>query len=193
MQCKGLFRIFHSCCPRVVRDSLSFLLVEAIRMKGIPDAHEIVPGIWLGNKRAALNEGWLKEKNITTVFNASKDIPFSPIIKKQYRIPVDDNLQPEEIRNMTLWSHEIVYKVMKEHNEGNTILVHCAAGMQRSAAIMGMYLIAKKGMTWSQAIPFIQGIRPIAFRPQANFKDSLIAFYKSYHEEILPKLRGVTL
>lgn len=162
-------------------------------MKGIPDAHEIVPGIWLGNKRAALNEGWLKEKNITTVFNASKDIPFSPIIKKQYRIPVDDNLQPEEIRNMTLWSHEIVYKVMKEHNEGNTILVHCAAGMQRSAAIMGMYLIAKKGMTWSQAIPFIQGIRPIAFRPQANFKDSLIAFYKSYHEEILPKLRGVAL
>ena len=162
-------------------------------MKGIPDAHEIVPGIWLGNRRAALNEGWLKEKNITTVFNASKDIPFSPIIKRQYRIPVDDNLQPEEIRNMTLWSHETVYKVIKEQNDGNTILIHCFAGMQRSAAIMGMYLIAKKGMTWNQVISYIQGIRPIAFNPQANFKDSLIAFYKSYHEEILPKLRGVAL
>lgn len=180
-------------CHRVVRDSLSFLLVEAIRMAGIPDANEIVPGIWLGNKRAAVNDKWLKEKNITVVFNASKDLPFSPRIKKQYRIPVDDNLQPEEIRNMTLWSHETVYKVMKEHNEGNTILIHCAAGMQRSAAIMGMYLIAKKGMTWNQVIPFIQGIRPIAFTPHANFKDSLIAFDKSYHEDILPKLSGVAL
>jgi hypothetical protein len=193
MQCKGLFRIFHWCCPRAARDSLSFLLVEAIRMAGIPDAHEIVPGIWLGNKQAALNDKWLKEKNISVVFNASKDIPFSPVIKKQYRIPVDDNLQPEEIRNMTLWSHETVYKVIKEENDGNKILIHCFAGMQRSAAIMGMYLIAKKGISWTQAIPFIQGIRPIAFRPSANFKDSLIAFYKSYHEEILPKLRGVAL
>jgi hypothetical protein len=167
--------------------------VEAIRMAGVPDAHEIVPGIWLGNRRAALNDKWLKEKNITVIFNASKDIPFSPRIQKQYRIPVDDNLQPEEIRNMTLWSHEAVYKVMKEHNEGNTILIHCFAGMQRSAAIMGMYLIAKKGMTWNQVIPYIQGIRPIAFNPQANFKESLIAFDKSYHEEILPKLHGVQL
>lgn len=162
-------------------------------MAGIPDAHEIVPGIWLGNKKAALNDKWLKEKNITVVFNASKDISFSPRIQKQYRIPVDDNLQPEEIRNMTLWSHEAVYKVMKEHNDGNTILIHCFAGMQRSAAIMGMYLIAKKGMTWNQVISYIQGIRPIAFNPQANFKESLIAFDKSYHEEILPKLHGVQL
>ena len=196
MQCKGFLRIFHWCflgCTRVVRDSLSFLLIEAIRMAGIPDAHEIVPGIWLGNKKAALNEKWLKEKNITVVFNATKDIPFSPRIQKQYRIPVDDNLQPEEIRNMTLWSHEAVYKVMKEHNEGNTILIHCFAGMQRSAAIVGMYLIAKKGMTWNQVISYIQSIRPIAFNPQANFKESLIAFDKSYHEDILPKLHGVQL
>jgi protein-tyrosine phosphatase len=162
-------------------------------MAGIPDAHEIVPGIWLGNKQAALNDKWLKEKNITVVFNASKDISFSPRIKKQYRIPVDDNLQSDEIRNMTLWSHEAVYKVIKEQNEGNNILIHCFAGMQRSAAIMGMYLIAKKGMTWNQVIPYIQDIRPIAFTPQANFKESLIAFYKSYHEEILPKLHGVQL
>jgi len=160
-------------------------------MADIPDAHEIVPGIWLGNKRAALNEKWLREKNITVVFNATKDLPFSPTIKKQYRIPVDDNLQPEEIRNMTLWSHEIVYKIMKEENEGSTILIHCAAGMQRSAAIVGMYLIAKRGMTWNQVVPFIQDIRPIAFRPAVNFKDSIISFDRSYREEILPKLSRV--
>jgi protein-tyrosine phosphatase len=154
----------------------------------VPDAHEIVPGIWLGNKRAAANFKWIKENNITAVFNASKDIPFLPIIKKQYRIPVDDNLQPEEIRNMTLWSQETVYKVLKEHNEKNTILIHCAAGMQRSAAIVAMYLIATRGLSWNQAITYIQGIRPIAFRPAPNFKDSIIEFYRTYHQDILPKL-----
>ena len=157
-------------------------------MAKIPDAHEIVPGIWLGNKRASENERWLKEKNITVVFNATKDIPFSTSIKKQYRIPVDDNLQPEEIRNMTLWSHEAVYKLMMEYNKGQNVLVHCAAGMQRSAVIVGMYLIATKGMSWQQAITYIQGIRPIAFRPSPNFRDSLMAFDTSYHREILPQL-----
>jgi protein-tyrosine phosphatase len=157
-------------------------------MEGVPDAHEIVSGIWLGNKRAALNEKWLKEHNITVVFNATKDVPFSPSIRKQYRVPVDDNLKPEEIRNMTLWSHEIVYNVLKERNGGNQILIHCMAGMQRSAVIVGMYLISTRGFSWHQAIQYIQSIRPIAFRPNANFKDSLIAFDKSYHEEILPNI-----
>jgi hypothetical protein len=157
-------------------------------MADIPDAHEIVPGIWLGNRKAALNDRWLKQNNISVVFNATKDLPFSPSIKKQYRIPVDDNLQPQEIRNMTQWSHETVYKVLEEKNRGNKILIHCAAGMQRSAAIVAMYLISTRGISWHQAITYIQGIRPIAFRPNPNFKDSIIEFYKSYQQEILPRL-----
>jgi len=169
-------------------------------MAAIPDAHEIVPGIWLGNRKAALNEKWLREQNITVVFNATKDTPFAINVKKQYRIPVDDNLQPEEIRNMTLWSQEAVYKVMQEHRSGQglgkglgkglgqNILIHCHAGMQRSAAIMAMYLIATRGYSWQQAVSYIQGIRPIAFRPSVNFRDSLIEFDKTYHREILPHL-----
>ena len=167
---------------------LSFLLVEIISMANVSNAHEIVPGIWLGNYNAAKDDIWLIQNKITVVFNATKDLPFSPIIRKQYRIPVDDNLQAEEIRNMTLWSQETVYKVLEEHNKGNIILVHCAAGMQRSAAIVAMYLIATKGMTWQQAISFIQSIRTIAFRPSPNFKDSIIEFDRTYHREILPQL-----
>ena len=162
-------------------------------MEGVPDAHEIIPGIWLGNKRAALNDKWLRQHNINVVFNATKDVPFSTIIKNQYRIPVDDNLQAEEIRNMTLWSHEIIYKLLKEHNQGNQVLVHCAAGMQRSAVIVAMLLIIKRGFNWIQSIQYIQSIRSIAFRPSANFKDSLIEFDKSYHEQILPKVTNLEL
>ena len=160
-------------------------------MSTTDDAHEIVPRIWLGNRRAALNDKWLAEKKITVVFNATKDIPFSLSIKKQYRIPVHDNLEASEIRNMTLWSHETVYNLMKEYNAGNTILVHCAAGMQRSASIVAMFLIVHNGFNCNQAIQYIQNKRPIAFRPQTNFKESIIGFEKSYHEEILPRLTRV--
>jgi len=183
-----IIRLFHYWCPTWIRQGLSFLLIGLISMAKIPDAHQIVPGVWLGNKRASENDKWLRDNNITVVFNATKDIPFSTSIRKQYRIPVDDNLQPEEIRNMTLWSHEAVYKLMAEHNQNQNVLVHCAAGMQRSAAIVAMYLIATRGMSWQQAITYIQGIRPIAFRPGANFRESLMAFDTSYHREILPRL-----
>jgi protein-tyrosine phosphatase len=153
------------------------------------DAHEILPGLWLGNRVAALNDRWLQSKGIETVFNCTKDIPFSPAVKRQYRLPVDDNLKDVEIRNMTLWSHEVVYKVLAEYNRGQPILVHCAAGMQRSAAVVAMTLIAMKGMGPQQAITYIQGIRPIAFQPSANFRQSIQEFYKTYLEEIQPKLR----
>jgi len=159
-------------------------------MATIPNAHEIVPGLWLGNAKAAKDSKWLAQNNITVVFNATKDLPFSPTIKKQYRIPVDDNLQADEIRNMTLWSQEVVYKLIEERKNGNTVLVHCAAGMQRSATIVAMYLIVINGMAWQQAITFIQGIRPIAFRPTPNFKASLIEFDKTYHREILPMIQN---
>ena len=80
---RSIFRGFHRWCPPWVRQGLSFLLIQCISMAAIPDAHEIVPGIWLGNKRASQNNTWLKKEGITVVFNATKDIPFSPMIKKQ--------------------------------------------------------------------------------------------------------------
>ena len=148
-------------------------------MSGLPDAHEIVPGIWLGNKRASENEKWMKQNNITVVFNATKDIPFAPNIKNMYRVPVDDNLEDDEIRNMQLWSWEIVYKVLNQYNSGKKILIHCAAGIQRSAAITAMVLIALYRCTTDEAIAFIKRKRPIAFYGQANFYKSIKGFEKS--------------
>ena len=143
------------------------------------NAHEIIPHLWLGNAKAAHDEQFLKEQNIQVVFNCSKDIPFHSSIRRRYRVPVDDNLQPEEIRNLELWSYEIVYKLNNEYKEGRPILVHCAAGMQRSPAVVAMFLIAMAGMTHEQAMAFIQSKRPIAFFMNANFLPALKGFEDS--------------
>ena len=152
------------------------------------DADLIIPGIWLGNSTSSMNEEFLKEHNIKTVFNCTKNLPFHSSIKRRYRVPVDDNLQASEIRNLELWSYEIIYKLTKEIKEGHTILVHCAAGMQRSAAVLAMYLISKNAYTPREAIAYIREKRSIAFWPMANFKNAIQGFYDSYIKDILPKL-----
>jgi rhodanese-related sulfurtransferase len=150
-------------------------------------ADEILPNLWLGSIRAANSAQWLGEKGIKCVFNCTKDIVFIPTIQRQYRVPVDDNLQAEEIRNLELWSYEIVFKMMREYKTGQPILVHCHAGMQRSAACMAMFLIVVKNMTPDQAMRYIKERRPIAFTPGANFKQSIEGFYDSYQREIVSK------
>jgi len=155
-------------------------------MYGEP-ANEILPGLWLGNRAASQNVQWLEQNNITTIFNATKDIPFAPGMVSMYRVPVDDNLEEDEIRNMELWSWEIVFKVLNEYNKGKKILVHCAAGMQRSAAIVAMVLIAKYRCNSDEAIAFIKARRPIAFFNQANFYKSIKGFEKSFFRMIIDK------
>ena len=155
---------------------------------GIPynPADEIIPRIWLGNRVSALDEDFLKRKQIKCVFNCTKDIPFIPWIQRKYRVPIDDNLQKEEIRNLELWSYEVVFKMMREYKTGQPMLVHCAAGMQRSAACVAMFLIATQNLTPDQAIQTIRRIRPIAFTPGPNFRESIEGFYKSYQRDIAP-------
>ena len=155
-------------------------------------ADEVIPGLWLGSRYAALNPDYLKEKRVRAVFNCTKDIPFDTSIPRQYRVPVDDNLQEPEIRNLELWSYEIVYKIAHEmrraQKDGTAVLVHCAAGMQRSAASVAMYLIAIKGLTADQAMEFIQSKRSIAFRPSANFEKAIRGFEGSFNRDVRPRL-----
>ncbi len=150
----------------------------------VSKADEIIPNLWLGNYSASQDEQFLKEKGIETVFNCTKDLPFHPYIRRRYRVPVDDNLKEEEIRNMELWSYEIVYKLQQEYKEGRPILVHCAAGMQRSPAVVAMFLIAIAGMKREQAMAYIQSKRPVAFFMNANFGPAIRGF-----EESLQKLK----
>ncbi len=155
-------------------------------------ADEILPGLWLGNRVAALDPIFHREKRIRAVFNCTKDIPFEASVVRRYRVPVDDNLQEPEIRNMQLWSYEIVYKLAAEYRqaqkEGQGVLVHCAAGMQRSAAVVAMYLIASQPIHADQAMAYIRSKRRIAFQPSANFERAIREFETAYNRDIRPQL-----
>ncbi len=153
------------------------------------NAHEIIPRLWLGNAKASMDEDFIRQHNIVVVFNCTKNLAFSPIIPIKYRIPVDDNLEEQEIRNMELWSGDIAYKMISEYIEGKTILVHCMAGMQRSAASVAFMLIAFQKMRALEAMKFIKERRMVAFYPRANFGRAIDYFDRRFHGEIVPEIR----
>lgn len=155
----------------------------------VNDADEIIPRLWLGNVKASRDINFIKQNNIQVVFNCTKNLEFSPNIPTKYRIPLDDNLEEDEIRNMELWSNEIAFRIIAEYKTGKSILVHCMAGMQRSAAAVAIFLIAFQRIRATEAIHFIKQKRPIAFFTKANFGRSIEYFDRAFYNDILPKLQ----
>lgn len=140
------------------------------------DVSRILPRLWLGNKTAALNTAWLQENHISTVFNCTKDIPFGAGPLHQYRVPIDDSLLQEDIEKLTAWTPEIIYKLIAEYNRGAVILVHCWAGVQRSAAVVAMFLMTYYRQPFSAVVPYMRQRRSIVFSPATNFEQSIRAW-----------------
>lgn len=149
------------------------------------DADEIIPGIFLGSQYAAEDYPFLKKKGITVVINASNHIPNYHKSKgiTYVRVPVDDSLKNYDINKMTAYLPYIV-EVLRffHHTQKKNVLIHCAAGVQRSAVIVASYLVKYYKKTPMSAIRYIITKRPIAFHngQSLNFIDSL----KNFHTNI---------
>jgi len=93
------------------------------------------------------------------------------------RIPVDDH--PTECERMLKYieSTRVLEKIHECRMKSKPVLVHCHAGIQRSAAIIACYIIKYYKMTPKEAIHFIQTKRPIAFLQQANFMEVIQYVY----------------
>jgi len=54
-------------------------------------------------------------------------------------------------------------------SEDRQTLVHCFAGISRSATAVAWYLVRYRGMTWDEALATIERVRPIV-RPYVSFE-----------------------
>jgi len=148
-------------------------------------ANEIIPNLFLGDITASKNRDFYESVNIGMVVNCSKTIPFlEGGTFKKVRVPVDDNLQEEEIQNLAKWSPKIIRQIWEEYSKGTVILVHCHAGMQRSAAVVAMFLMFYQRCNHQEAISRIRKRRPIVFQPGINFYKAIIKFETSMNEAI---------
>ena len=145
---------------------------------------EIIPKLYIGNMYTARNKFFMEEKNIGAVLNMTPDVPnffSSPHSHIEYaRCNVKDSQAREDSENMYKYFPFIVNFIHKNLVlDQKNVLVHCHAGIQRSASAVAAYLMKTLKCTPDTAVKFIVSKRKIAFKEgtAVNFRDSLWWYY----------------
>ncbi|KAG9338499.1 hypothetical protein JZ751_025734 [Albula glossodonta] len=133
---------------------------------------QITPTLFLSSAEAAQNRALVSRKGITLIVSATL-LHTCPVYRgvECLRVPVSD------LPNARLCDHfERVAERIHNNRTGST-LVHCAAGMSRSPALVMAYLMRYKGTTLREAHRWVQSIRP-SIRPNAGFWTQLLDYEK---------------
>lgn len=141
-------------------------------------SREIVPRVWVGNRVDAHDPAFMQRHNIRHVINCTKDVSFKFQRLNGFRIPVHDD--PAENATM-LFNLPIAVDAIESalaFGEG-AVLIHCHAGMQRSAAVCAAYLMRRHKWTVAQAMAFMQRVKPEVFKPYPTFAKALTEFYET--------------
>ena len=153
------------------------------QIKTVPHVDKIVNYIFLGNEISALSNKFLIENDIKFIINCTRDVPLKFNKKIDYfRVPLDDSLKQKDIDLMTHFIPLIVQILEKNVKNKINTLVHCHAGMQRSAIIVAAYILKDKKLnSHKDALEFVIKKRVIAFfnGKSVNFEQSIIKYNKS--------------
>lgn len=131
----------------------------------VPQEMLPVKGLFLGSVQSSFNREFLKEHNVTTILTVSDKIkpPFPDEFKYELiEIRDDDetNIKPAFRKGIKL------IDLVLGNNEG--ILVHCAAGVSRSASVVIAYVMHKLKIPYEKALPVVRSHRPCV-TPNSEF------------------------
>ncbi|CAD8175528.1 unnamed protein product [Paramecium octaurelia] len=127
--------------------------------------------LWLGNCESALDEEFLKVKGIKTVITVAAGLQLKLNGLVHHIIEIFDS-DTANISQHFQTANEWIERGFKIGG----VLVHCMAGISRSAAIVISYLIEKKKMNYNQALSFVKSKRP-QINPNKGFSNQLQAFF----------------
>ena len=139
------------------------LTVKPITQGGVSpfacaDCDEIVPGLWIGNEHAAVDDEVLQQHHITHIVNlnpSSSPIAF-PDKYKYFAVNLRDCVF-EILGDEFFGALEFVNNAV---GEGGCVLIHCRKGKSRSAALCIAYLMRHKHMQFSEALGLVTSKRP---------------------------------
>ena len=143
-------------------------------------ANEVISGLWIGDAVAAVDPEFFKKYNIKAVVNVTQDVemPFKNLGVEYLHLNIDDSLKEKDINKMIFYLPMAVEFIKKERDKGKNVLVHCFAGLQRSACVVVAYLSIHHKMTIKEAVILLLKRRSIVFHngSNINFLESLM-FY----------------
>uniref|UniRef100_A0A183C9B4 Protein-tyrosine-phosphatase n=1 Tax=Globodera pallida TaxID=36090 RepID=A0A183C9B4_GLOPA len=120
----------------------------------------------------------LKQKGITCVINATVEEPTAHLPGiDSLRIRIEDS----PFARLDHYFEQTADKIKSVKERGGNTLVHCVAGVSRSASLCIAYLMKHERMSLRQAYHYVKSARPI-IRPNLGFWQQLVDYER--------KLRG---
>ncbi|ELW66543.1 dual specificity protein phosphatase 18 [Tupaia chinensis] len=142
------------------------------RQPSISGLSQITRSLYLSNGGAANNKLLLSSHQITTVINVSVEVVNTLYEDIQYmQVPVAD-MPVSQLRDFFDPIADHIHSV--DLKQGRTLL-HCAAGVSRSATLCLAYLMKYHAMSLLDAHTWTKSCRPI-IRPNSGFWEQLIHY-----------------
>lgn len=139
----------------------------------------ILPYVYLGSANHASQKELLDKLGITAILNVSKTIPSAFAQSYEYKnIAIDDNAR----ENISTHFDEAINFIEEVNSRGGRVLVHCHAGISRSATICIAYLMRQRGYSLDEAYEYTKKRRS-AISPNFNFLGQLLAFERELNEQ----------
>lgn len=154
-------------CPCPMADNS---LLAAADVDSQP-ASRVLPFLYLGNQHDAADLSCLRTLGVTRVLNVTSHLPgyheACGITYKQ--LPASDSGH----QNLKQYFEEAFDFIEEARKSGTIVLVHCQAGISRSATIAIAYVMKHKLLSMVEAYKMVKSVRPI-ISPNLNFMGQLL-------------------
>ncbi|XP_058889303.1 LOW QUALITY PROTEIN: dual specificity protein phosphatase 18-like [Acipenser ruthenus] len=146
---------------------------------------QITEHLYLSSGRAANNTVLVSNSRITCIINVTQDVVNTHIPAVEYvRVPVADSPRSRLSEYFDL----IADRIDEEGAKSGRALVHCNAGVSRSATLCLAYLMKYRNMTLLEAHRLVKARRPIVRPNQYGFWKQLIDYENRLHRKVTVRM-----
>ncbi|AYV75181.1 MAG: dual specificity protein phosphatase 19-like [Terrestrivirus sp.] len=115
--------------------------------------NEIVPGVFLGSQVASQLSDMLIDNGVGYIVNAAKGLP--NVFPEKFKY-LNLNLNDSPGQKLTIEMFDEVFDFIKEaHSKDLNVLIHCQAGISRSATFMIGYVMRTMKLKHTEAYDFV--------------------------------------
>ncbi|EGO03696.1 hypothetical protein SERLA73DRAFT_69538 [Serpula lacrymans var. lacrymans S7.3] len=138
---------------------------------------QVIPGLWIGGLANALDVEGLKARNIHSIVTAMRGKITIHATFTTHQINIDDSAEEDVLVHFL----PSISFIQQELDKGWGVLVHCQAGISRSATIVAAYLMHSLKIDPTGALDMIRQVRPHV-EPNEGFVEQLDVFHKASYQ-----------